>query len=785
MKTIQRHGRQCIWLLLSCSTALSSVKAKEDIPHIGYVYPAGGQAGTTFEVILGGKHLHGAAVARISGTGVSAKVTDYLRPLNQGAFKSVQKRMREQMEKKRDALPRGQFRFRRPTAGVTTNAMWTAAEEAELAGMQEKVSSFMVRSTSVPALVETVKLRITIEEEAKPGERELRLQTVFGLTNPLKFYIGRLPEATEESGRAAAERASRERVGRGRRRPEGERPDPGTTPIDTGPEEETPITLPVLLNGQILPGDVDRYRFGARQDQELIVDVSARKLIPYLSDAVPGWFQAAVTLFDAKGKEVAYDDDFRFHPDPVLHYRVPSDGEYVLEIRDAIYRGREDFVYRIAVGELPYVTDIFPLGGRAGKESSVELYGWNLPGTSMTRKTSTPGLQSLAVLKDGLLSNPFPFTVSTLPECVERESNDEQRSAQPISFPLIVNGRSNRPGDMDVFRINGRAGTRIVAEVKARRLGSSMDSVLRLTTEDGRQLALNDDYEDRAAALTTHHADSRINATLPADGRYYLFLRDTQGNGGTDCGYRLHITEHAPDFELRVVPSSITARAGASVPITVHVLRRDEFDGAIELAIKDAPRGFRLSGSRVPAGETAVRMTLTVLAEPGGPPFSLQFEGRATLQEREVVRTAVAADDMTQAFVYRHLVPAKDFQVAVIGRPRHFAMGVSTAATTRIPAGGTTRVRVRVPNQTPLGTTELELSDPPDGITIESVQPGQTESEIVLRGAPTIEPGREGNLIVNVFANRPEGGTKRIEQRKKKRVLLSALPAIPFEVIGE
>jgi hypothetical protein len=35
--------------------------------------------------------------------------------------------------------------------------------------------------------------------------------------------------------------------------------------------------------------------------------------------------------------------------------------------RDALYRGREDFVYRIAIGELPFVTDIFPLGGRPAR----------------------------------------------------------------------------------------------------------------------------------------------------------------------------------------------------------------------------------------------------------------------------------------------------------------------------------------------------------------------------------------------------------------------------------
>ena len=69
--------------------------------------------------------------------------------------------------------------------------------------------------------------------------------------------------------------------------------------------------------------------FIARKGQHLVVAVSARELIPYLADAVPGWFQATLALYDAKGKELAYDDDFRFHPDPVLLCEIPKDGDYV------------------------------------------------------------------------------------------------------------------------------------------------------------------------------------------------------------------------------------------------------------------------------------------------------------------------------------------------------------------------------------------------------------------------------------------------------------------------
>src|SRR5208337_1134012 len=91
-------------------------------------------------------------------------------------------------------------------------------------------------------------------------------------------------------------------------------------------------------------------------------------------------FQPVMTLRNARGKEVAYNDDYRFQPDPVIFYEVPQDGEYLLDIYDAIYRGREDFVYRIRIGELPFLTGVFPLGGRAGEPIKVKLQGWNLDG---------------------------------------------------------------------------------------------------------------------------------------------------------------------------------------------------------------------------------------------------------------------------------------------------------------------------------------------------------------------------------------------------------------------
>ena len=175
---------------------------------------------------------------------------------------------------------------------------------------------------------------------------------------------------------------------------------------------------------------------------------------------------------------------------------------------------------------------------------------------------------------------------------LEKEPNNRKENAQRVSLPVIVNGRIDQPGDWDVFRFDGRAGEEIVAEVSARRLDSPLDSLLRLTDAAGRELAVNDDAEDKGAALLTHQADSFLRFKLPASGAYYLHLGDTQGKGGPDYAYRLRISRPQPDFALRMVPSSINARAGATVPVTVYALRRDGFAGDIVLKLKDAPSGF-------------------------------------------------------------------------------------------------------------------------------------------------------------------------------------------------
>jgi hypothetical protein len=270
----------------------------------------------------------------------------------------------------------------------------------------------------------------------------------------------------------------------------------------------------------------------------------------------------------------------------------------------------------------------------------------------------------------GMTSNRVPFVLDTLPECLDKESNDDAAHAQKVKLPIIVNGRMNRTDDWDVFQVAGRQGDTIVAEVSARRLESPLDSVLKLTDAAGKVLAVNDDLEDPTAGVNTHHADSYISAKLPADGTYYVHLGDAARAGGEEYAYRLRLSAPRPDFALRIVPSSAAVRSRGTTAVSVHVFRKDGFTGPIQVSFKDLPAGFssypvKSVPPKKPETPEIARLGLKTDVAATKQPVTLTVVGRATIDGQELVRTAVPVEDRMQAFLWRHLVPADELKLLV------------------------------------------------------------------------------------------------------------------------
>jgi len=844
------------WLLLAlivCVPAALEAQTKRN-PYIGYLFPGGGKQGTVFEIIVGGQFLRGAKNVYVSGEGVTASIVKHYRPrrnIQREQRLILQKKLREVSEKRLAEMPekdRPPEIIRRLRASAINEKKRIAREAKKkkedekknaaakkvpvvnknatgkkpgknkrnnLTGMPEHPLLRDIENKSLKELYhitdellnfrnrrkrqrnsqlgEMVVVKVTIDRNAAPGDRVLRLgSSRQGMTNPMCFQVGTLPEAREQ-----------------------EPNDPKNLAARYLPKEE-PRELPVLMNGQIMPGDVDRFTFRAKKGQQLVIETSARRLVPFLADAVPGWFQATLALYDPKGNEVAFADDYLFNPDPVLFYQVPEDGVYELEIRDSIYRGREDFVYRIAVGQLPFITQAFPLGGRAGAKAITAIDGWNLPNKRMRLDTRSGDdvVRQTNLHKKKLQSNEVTYAVDTLPEYKEAEPNNDIKNAQRITMPRIVNGRIASPGDVDVFRINGRAGDEVVAEVYGRRLHSPIDSLLRLTDASGKILEWNDDYVKKEGHLhtdmgyLTHHADSFLSARLPTSGIYYVHVADTQNHGGEAYGYRLRISNPLPDFSLQMTPSSLSMLAGAAKPFTVHVLRKDGFKGEIELALKDAPAGFLLSGARIPSNRNSIRMTLTAPGKAPAKPFVLQLEGRAYIDGKAISRPVVPSDNVMQAFLWRHLAPSQELIVTVTRRRwSPPLLTPSGRGPVRVSAGSVAMVTLNSPRRL-WKPVKLKITEPIKGITLKNVKNMPNGLTFQLEVDPAeVKPGYADNLIVEAFVEVSAGkggkqikGGKRVVKNKSKNTKetkkttkpkkqktrqysIGTLPAIPFVVV--
>jgi len=705
-------------------------------PRVAYVYPAGGRQGGTFTAVVGGQFFFSTTnfSVFVDDDCATAKVITYDRPLKQ----DEQNAFREELNK---------FQEKRKSGERLTDA-----ERARAEFIKQRLTQFGRRPAN-PSISEFMTVQISLATNAPPGDHEIRVRTPGGLSNPLKFCVGTLPETTKPDWKSVPkERAS--------------------TAPNLPPPVDATVKLPAVINGQIAPAGVDRYRFYAARGQHIIIAAEARRLIPYLADAVPGWFEATLTLLDSKGKEVASAERYRFHPDPVLHFEAPHDGTYTVEVRDSLYRGREDFIYRLTIGELPFVTGIFPLGGRTGEKTTVALTGWNLPEKQITVDNSAaePGVISLREK----FFNPVPFAVDDLPEISANGNNHSGETAQSVTLPVVINGRVSQPNEAEIFKFSGKAGQSIVAEVSARRLDSPLDSFLRLTDSTGNQIAFNDDFEDKATGLETHHADSYLTAT--------------QAQGGPEFAYRLRLSGPQPDFALRVVPSSLSLRAGMSAPVTVFALRRDGFTNAIDLNLKNAPAGFSLSGAKIAAGQDKSQFTLKAPAQPTEKPVALSIEGRAVIGGQAIVRTAAPAEDMMQAFIYRHLVPSKELAVTVIGQPRpalRDSFKITSPTPVRFSPGGTARVRVTAPPGNNFSERFiLELENAPEGIALTNVVATAGGLELTFAcDAEKAKPGATGNLICSVM---PKNLAVKNPQKKSgnqaKRDAAATLPAIPFTI---
>lgn len=759
----------------ACLAALSAVPAfaQNKPPNIAYVYPGGAQRGAKTKILLGGKDFKDASAAFVSGEGVSAKITRITIPEDNGKLVSL----RNQFEKKYiEDNPEIGEELKKASESDVPGALWKVRKKIREGFMsipenvrifREASESYYLRYVSSEPMAETVEIELDISGDAKLGERDIKILTPAGLSNSMKFHIGSLPEFSKKSLREDA----RERV----KQPQYWSGNNLKTWKDTNfivPDapEIFDVEIPAFVNGQIVEGKTDFYRFKAKKGQKIVAAVWAQSLIPYISDAVPGWFQTVLILRDEKGAEIAYNDDFGHRPDSLIVAEIPADGKYVLEIRDAIYRSREDFVYRILLGEVPFVESVFPLGfnianasenasGGGAPEGAFEMHGVNLDRKSVVLKGGKFG--SLEFSADGCFSKNIPLSgrgMGTAMSMSETSGGKGSTAENPqrLKLPALVDGRIAAAGASDYYKFYLSEGEKVEMEIFARRLDSPLDSALELRDSSGKIVATADDFEDPSCGLVTHHADSRLVFEPKESGQYSLRVFDARGEGSPSHSYRLKVGRPSPDFKLRAEPANINIRPGEIVSVRVVAFRKNGMDEPIELSVEGLPKGFKVYNGEIARGEDSAQLMLAAPDKISPRIRNIKIAGRAKVGARTLKRMAVPCQDMMQAFYYMHLVPCSEMSLSV-NAPSGFARGYShlrfmpekIVQPVCVPESGSVRVAVgqmKGSANKPIAAAFLENVDGLKIVRAYTDGPNRMVYVELERDAAKIKPGAKGKF---------------------------------------
>ncbi|MDD5727994.1 MAG: PPC domain-containing protein, partial [Victivallales bacterium] len=428
-----------------------------------------------------------------------------------------------------------------------------------------------------------------------------------------------------------------------------------------------------------------------------------------------------------------YADDHYFDPDPVLACKIPEDGEYTLHVRDAIYRGRADFVYRISA-----------------REGNAPAY--KLP--------EPPPL-------------PLPLTESAkLPASGE------------TAFPVLIKGTVKSPGASESYKIRARQGEKIVAEIFARRLLSPLDSYLTVCGPDGKKIAANDDFPRLKAGVILQDSDSYLCFTAPEAGEYTLRVTDNAGHGGKDYGYYLRIDHERPDFNIYCCPSSLPVEMGGNTPLEIVVDRLEGFHGSIRLQLQ-APGQYCFTGNSViPDGCCRTSVTLSCIPDQNRGAVSAAI----TAVSGKIRKQVIPADELTQAFAYTHLLPAES--LLFIKRWRaygsRFFSWLNPHPLKLLP-GKTARITI-LRGQMPEDADgyEFRLDDNGvEGVTLTEVKTEEREqgtAEIILtfRAEKNVKKQSFNQIVKGVFSyTRPNKEGKLISRKSE-----FAMPALRIEIGG-
>lgn len=453
-----------------------------------------------------------------------------------------------------------------------------------------------------------LQVRLDVPADVPIGYYPLQLATTRGMSNVRLFCIDDLPQVVE---------------------------------VDSNRNKATPqsVPIPCVVAGRTDAEQGDFYKISVKAKQRLSFDVLGRRL--------GGPIDPQISIFSVRtGREIAHDNDAPgCQGDPRLTYTFKEAGDYLIEVKDVLFRGGADYCYRLRIGDFPCATAPLPMAARRGRETIIRFVGPYVAGVlpfdlRVTKDMLTDTEWFAPKGPTGLHGWPVALRLSDHLELLEQEPNNDGAKANRLPVPGGITGRFEQSDDLDCFVFSAKKGQKVLVE--AHTLESHSPTLVYMVLKNAKSGAEVGKSNPQAAPPL----DQRIAFTAPDDGDYLLEVQHLNYLGGPSEVYRITVTPTVPDFELALGIDRYDLAPDSFAALALQV-NRQGYTGPIDVEVEGPPG---ITGSTTIKPNQASGLLL-VQAQPDVAmgPYMIQVSGKAKIDGRVVTRVANVRSSIVQS----------------------------------------------------------------------------------------------------------------------------------------
>lgn len=436
------------------------------------------------------------------------------------------------------------------------------------------------------------KFVVTVAADAPVGVHDARVVSRLGISSPRAFTVGTMKEITCHEPRDSKEKAAS-------------------------------IEVNSITNAVMPQRAIDHYSFSAKAGTRYAIECAAVGIDSRLTPVV--------IVADAKGRDLLVN-----RTGGVIDFTPHADGTYLIKVNDLTYQGSDRHFYRLALQQIP--ADGLP-----------------------PRQPSTAKVSAMSWPPAGLPENPV---------AQENEPNDSIDRAQKISLPCDIGGSFFPAADVDTYEFTAKKGETWWVEVASERLGLPTDPfvlVQGVVEKEGKKTLVDvaelydiesplkvssNGYSYDGPPYNVGSPDVLGKVEIKEDGVYRIQVRDLFGGTRNEPSniYRLIVRKAQPDFAIAAwavhmtlrngdraaLSKPMALRSGDATVLEVLAIRRDGFDGEIDLKMEGLPAGVTATGLKIPSGKSVGHIVITADAK-AKPGFSLaRISGSAKIGDKTV-----------------------------------------------------------------------------------------------------------------------------------------------------